>query len=44
MELLIILLVFGVGIIAIAAVVLGGAAFIFQSLGKLLRKLTDRKE
>lgn len=43
MELLIILLVFAVGVIAIAAIVLGGAAFIFQSIGKLMRKLTDKK-
>lgn len=43
MELLIILLVFAIGILAIGAIVIGGAAFICQSLGKLLRKLTEKK-
>lgn len=43
MELLIILLVFAIGILAIGAIVIGGAAFIFQSLGKLIRKLTEKK-
>lgn len=43
MELLIILLVFAIGILAIGAIVIGGVAFIFQSLGKLIRKLTEKK-
>lgn len=43
MELLIILLVFAIGILAIVAIVIGGAAFIFQSIGKLVRKIVEKK-
>lgn len=42
MELLVILLVFAIGLLAVCAIVIGGAAFIFQSLGKLMRKLTKK--
>lgn len=44
MELLIILIVFAIGLLAICAFIIGGAAFIFKGLGKMLRKLTDKKE